>query len=134
MFINRGSWIIHKIQRKIPALESLFRSSHSQMFFKIVVPRKVDRKASVSESFLIRLQALRTTTLLKRGSWEICKVFKSTLLNTSPVAASDSFRFPVSNFIKKEIWAKIFFPLKKTSSRTNYHQPFITSCSPGIYK
>ena len=37
---NRCSWIIHKIHRKTPFLESLFsikfRSRHSQMLFKII--------------------------------------------------------------------------------------------------
>ena len=62
------------------------------------------------EAFLIKLQALRTATLLKRDSCEICEIFKNTLFYwTSPVAVSDSFRFPACNFIKKEIPAKMFF-------------------------
>ena len=56
------------------------------------------------------MQALRTATSLKRGSCETCQIFKNTLFYwTSPVAPSDSFRFPVCNFIKKDILAKMFF-------------------------
>ena len=59
----------------------------------------------MSESFLIKLQALRTANLTKRDSCEKCKIFK----NRSSVAASASFRFPTCTFIKKEIPAKMFF-------------------------
>ena len=90
----------------------------------------------MSESSLIKLQALRTATLLKRDSntgnllrilWIVQKhlfcvedvwtagsetpvrLFKNTFFNrTFPVAASDSFRFPACNFIKKETPAKMF--------------------------
>ena len=56
------------------------------------------------------MQALRTATSLKRGSCETCQILKNTLFYwTSPVAASDSFRFPVCNFIKKDVLAKMFF-------------------------
>ena len=52
--------------------------------------------------FLIKLQALRTATLLKRDSSETCKIFKNTLFCwTSPVAAFDSFRFLASVNFKK---------------------------------
>ena len=58
----------------------------------------------------MQITALRTATLLKRDSCEICEIFKNTLFYwTSPVATSDSFRFPACNFIKKEIPAKMFF-------------------------
>ena len=90
----------------------------------------------MSESSLIKLQALRTATLLKRDSntgnllrilWIVQKhlfcvedvwtagsetpvhLFKNTFFNrTFPVAASDSFRFPACNFIKKETPTKMF--------------------------
>ena len=62
------------------------------------------------ESFLIKLQALRTATLLKRDSCKTSEILKKTLFYwTCPVAASDSFRFPACNFIKKENLAKICF-------------------------
>ena len=62
------------------------------------------------ESFLIKLQASRTATFLDRDSCETCEIFNNTLFYwTSPVAASDSFRFSPCNFIKKEIPAKMFF-------------------------
>ena len=89
------------------------------------------------ESSLIKLQALRTTVLLKRDSnrnfllwifWIIQKhlfcvgdlwtadsetplrLFRNILFyRTSPVADCDSFRFPASSFIKKETPAKTFF-------------------------
>ena len=62
------------------------------------------------EPFLIKLQALKTANVLERDSCETCKIFKNTLFYwASPVAASESFRFPPCNFIKKEIPAKIFF-------------------------
>ena len=88
------------------------------------------------ESSLIKLQALRTAALLKKESntgfllwtlWIIqehlfcvedlstagsetpVRLFKNTFFyRTSPVAASDSFRFPACNFIKKETPAKMF--------------------------
>ena len=59
------------------------------------------------ESFLIRLQAPEMQLYLKETprqvfSCEICEIFKSTLFyRTSPVAASEGFRFPACNFIKK---------------------------------
>ena len=83
----------------------------------------------MSESSLIKLQALRTATLLKRDSntgillwilWIVQKhlfcvedvwtagsetpvrLFKNTIFNrTFPVAASGIFRFPTCSFIKK---------------------------------
>ena len=67
-------------------------------------------KAPVSESFLIKWQSIRTSTLWKRDSSEICEIFKDTLFYwTYQVAVSDSFRFPACNFIKKEIPTKRFF-------------------------
>ena len=61
----------------------------------------------MSQTFLIKLQALETSNLLKRDS---CGIFKNTLFYwTSQVDASDSFRFPVCNFITKEILVKMFF-------------------------
>ena len=55
----------------------------------------------MSEAFLMKLQALRTATLSKRDSGEICSIFKNTLFYwTTPVAVSDSFRFPVFNLKK----------------------------------
>ena len=60
--------------------------------------------------FVIKSQALRTATFLERDSCETCKIFRHTLFYwTSPVAASDSFRFPHCNFIQKEIPAKMHF-------------------------
>ena len=89
------------------------------------------------ESSLIKLQALRTATLLKRDSntgillwilWIVQKhlfcvedvwtagsetpvhLFKNTFFNrTFPVAASDSFRFPACSFIIKGTPAKTIF-------------------------
>ena len=118
----------------------MLRSSISQMFFKIIVFKKFvsfTGKAPVLESSSIKLQALRTATLLKRNSstgilvwilWIVQKhlfcvedvwtagcerpasLFKNTFLNrTIPVAASDSFRFPGCSFIKKETPAKTLF-------------------------
>ena len=62
------------------------------------------------ESFLIKLQALRTATVSKKDSCKTCDIFKNTLFYwTSSAAASYSFRFPACNFIKKEIAVKMFF-------------------------
>ena len=67
------------------------------------------------ESSLIMLQTLRTPTLLIRDSstgffCKICEIFNNILFyRPSPAAASDSFRFPDCNFIKKEAPAKMFF-------------------------
>ena len=87
----------------------------------------------MSESSLIKLQVLRTSTLLKKDSKQVFPVnfvnyqrtpilqkihdgcetpvrfFKNTFFyRTSPVAASGSFRIPACNFIKKEARAKMF--------------------------
>ena len=68
------------------------------------------------EPSLIKLQALRTSTSLKRDSntdffsSEICKIFKNTLFyRLFPTAASAGLRFPACNFVKKETPAKMFF-------------------------
>ena len=68
------------------------------------------------DSSLINLQALRTATLLKRDSNTNFFSVKFAMFLRTPcftehlqVSASDSFRFPVCNFIKKEIPAKVFF-------------------------
>ena len=67
------------------------------------------------ESFLIRLQAPEMQLYLKETptqvfSCEICEILKSTLFyRTSPVAASEGFRFPACNFIKKGTPEKMFF-------------------------
>ena len=115
----------------------MFRSRRSQMFFKIIKVCKFHRKAPVLESSLIKLQALRTATFSKRDSntgfllwilWIIQKhlfcvedlwtagsetpvrLFKNTFFyRASPVAASDSLRFPACSFIKKGTPAKKFF-------------------------
>ena len=94
-----------------------FRSRHSlcssnNCSWKV---SKFHRKALVSESFLTKFQAPRNGTLLQRDSntvfsSEICEVFKNTLFCwPSPVAASDSFKFPACNFVKNESPAKMFF-------------------------
>ena len=60
----------------------------------------------MSESSLIKLQSLRTTSLLKRDSnidFFLAKFFKNTLFyRLSLVAASASLRFPACSFAKKE--------------------------------
>ena len=75
------------------------------MFFKIVVLKNFANftgKHLCRRLFLIKLQALRTATLLKRDSSEICEIFKNTLLYwTSSVAVSDSFGFPVCKLKKR---------------------------------
>ena len=65
------------------------------------------------------MQAPRTITLLKRDSntgfflWNLRNFYKHLVLQnisrTSPAAASDSFRFPACNSIKKETPGKMFF-------------------------
>ena len=85
----------------------------------------------MSESSLIKLQVLGTPALLKRDSstyfllWILsinyfvedlwtavlkhqCAFSKHLIYRTSPVAASNSFRFPACNIIKKETPAKMF--------------------------
>ena len=94
----------------------MFRSRHSQMFFKTIVIKKFVNftEKHVSEFSLRKLQALRTPTLFKRDSntefsFEICKIFKNNLFyRLSPAAASASLRFPACNFVKKENPAKMF--------------------------
>ena len=65
--------MIHKIHRKTPELESLFKKSLEVALFTDVLQnscslkfRKFHKKTSVLESFLTKLQALRTATLLTR--------------------------------------------------------------------
>ena len=111
---NRCSWIIHKIHT--PVFESLFKKSlqmctdvlQNNCFWKV-------RKAPLSESSLIKLQVLRTSTLSKKDSNRFLLVkfanfFKITLFyRPSLAAASNSFRFPACNISKKDIPAKMFF-------------------------
>ena len=117
----------------------MLRSRGWQMFFKIILFKvcKFLSKAPVLESSLIKLQALKTKTLLKRDSntgfllwilWIIQKhlfcvevlwtagsetpvrLFKNTFFyRTSPVAAYVSCRFSACSFIKKGTPAKTFF-------------------------
>ena len=62
----------------------------------------------MSESSLIKLQALRTPTLLKRDS--NTDFFQRNLFyRLSPAATSAGLRFPTCNFVKKEAPAKMFF-------------------------
>ena len=66
----------------------------------------------MSESSLIKLQALRAPTLLK-GDFNT-DFFQRDLQNFSEhlvlqTAASAGLRFPVCNFLKKETREKIFF-------------------------
>ena len=61
----------------------------------------------MSESSLIKLQAPISNFIKEIPtqviSREIYEIFKSTLFyRASPVAASEGFRFPACNFIKKE--------------------------------
>ena len=91
----------------------MFRSKRSQVFFKIIVVKKFHVKTAGFS--LIKLQALRIPTVLKRDSnagfsCTICKFFKKTLFyRLSPAAASASLRFPVCNLVKNESSAKMFF-------------------------
>ena len=89
-----------------------FRSSLLQIFFKLVVLKNfanLTGKHLFWSLFLIKLQVLRTTTLLKGDYCEIWEIFRNILfLRTSPVAASDSFRFPTCNFNKKRFWQRCF--------------------------
>ena len=83
------------------------------MFFKIVALKNFAHftwKHLCRNLFLIKLQALKIATWLKRRSYEICKIFQNTLIyRTSPVAAFDSFRFPAGNFLKKRDFGKDVF-------------------------
>ena len=130
----------------------MFRSRRSQMFFKIVVFKvcKFLRKAPVLESSLIKLQALKTATLLKRDSntgillrilWIVQKhlfcvedvwtagsetpvrLFKNTFFNrTFPVAASDSFRFPPAALLKKGLQQRRFSVRFAKFLRTSFYR------------
>ena len=100
---------------------------------------------------LNKVAALRPAVLLKRQtlaqlfSCEFYKFLRTpilqncsrrlilTLVSTgSPVADSDSFRFPACNFIKKEILAKMFFSefcklfVRPSFDRTPPHDCFIS--------
>ena len=55
---NRCSWIIHKIQRKIPMLESLLNKVYQWTYTDVLKNNfKFHGKAPVSESSLIKFQA-----------------------------------------------------------------------------
>ena len=130
----------------------MFRSRRLQMFFKIVVFKvcKFLRKAPVLESSLIKLQALKTATLLKRdsntgylsrilwiaqkhlfcvedvwtaGSETPVRLFKNTFFNrTFPVAASDSFRFPPAALLKKGLQQRRFSVRFAKFLRTSFYK------------
>ena len=66
------------------------------------------------EFSLIKLHAPKCNFIKKRPthviSCEICEIFKSTFFyRTSPVAASEGFKFPACNFIKRKTPEKKFF-------------------------
>ena len=74
----------------------------------------------MEESFLIKLHVLKTATFLKRDSrWKkrhrcfpvkFAKFLRTPFFyRTSPVTPSESFRFPVCSFIKKETRKKMLF-------------------------
>ena len=110
---------------------------------------KFHGKSSVLESSLIKLQARRTATLLKRHSntgillqilWIVQKhlcvedvwtagcetpvrLFKNTFFNrTFPVAASDSFRFPPAALWKKGLQQRRFSVRFAKILRTSFHR------------
>ena len=90
---------------------------------------QIHRKAPVLKSYLRKLQVFWTAALF--FTCKFCELFKTPILwriyeqlvlkhrciflitsvfyRTSPLAASDSFRYPACNFIKKESPAKMFF-------------------------
>ena len=108
------------------------------------------------ESSLIKLQALRTATLLKRDSntgnllrilWIVQKhlfcvedvwtagsetpvrLFKNTFFNrTFPVAASDSFRFPPAAFLKKGLQQRRFSVRFAKFLRTSFYKAPPNDC------
>ena len=108
------------------------------------------------ESSLIKLQALRTATLLKRDSntgnllrilWIVQKhlfcvedvwtagsetpvhLFKNTFFNrTFPVAASDSFRFPPVAFLKKGLQKRRFSVRFTKFLRTSFYKTSPDDC------
>ena len=69
----------------------------------------------MSESSLIKLQAIRTQNLFKKTPTqiffgEICKIIKNTwFYRLVPMAGSAGLRFPAWNFAKKKTPAKMFF-------------------------
>ena len=83
------------------------RFSSKWLFFKIW---QIWQERTCVGVVFNKVAALRTVSLLKRDSCETCEVFKNTLFYwISPVVASDSFRFPVCNFIKKRGFSKDVF-------------------------
>ena len=83
---------------------------------------KIHRKTPALESFLIKLQALRTATFLERDSCETCEIFKNTLFYwKSPVAASDSFRFPALKAVAQTYsLKKVFLEISQNSQEYTY--------------
>ena len=105
----------------------LFRSSHSQMFFKIDVLKNFANftgKHLCWSLFSIQLQALRPASLLKRDfnmfdsnvmtymfSCEICEIFKIIFFyRTPPVAASIYYKMQFSKVLTK-IFLECTLPL-----------------------
>ena len=101
---NRCSWKIHKIHGKTSVLESLFKKS---------LEAEDIHRCSSKQLFLKSLQTSQESTCVgvifnKVSGPQSAPFRKHFFYRTSAVAASDIFRFPACNFIKKETPAKIF--------------------------
>ena len=82
------------------------------MFFKIIVLKKSVNFTgkNLSESSLIKLQALRTPNFIKKRLQHRFFSAKFPKFSRTPsVAASAGLRFPACNFVKKETQTKKLF-------------------------
>ena len=89
------------------------------MFFKMVALKILQFHNFIGKhlygSLFNKVADPQNTTLLKSDSstgvflWNLRSFSEYLFFGTSPVAASDSFKFSACNFIKKETPAKIFF-------------------------
>ena len=103
----------------------MFWSNRSQISFKIsfnFTGKNLCRS-------LNKVVALRTVNLLKRDPCETCEIFKNTLFYwTYQVAASDSFMFPVCNFIKKRFGQKCLSVNFSKFLRTSFDRTPVNDC------
>ena len=94
-----------------------FRSRHSQMFFKIIILKNFEilQECTCVRVFFNKVAGPQNCNFTKKRLQvrffpvKFAKYLRKPCFTESPVAASDSFRFPACNFIKRKTPAKMFF-------------------------
>ena len=101
MFLNNSLNWQENTCVAVPLEANIRRCSSKWLLLKSL---QIHRKASVSESSLVKLQFYLKKTPAQAFSCEICEILKNTCFyRTSPVVASDSFSFQPATLWKKRL-------------------------------